>query len=385
MRWVDALAGLTNERRVPVDLPEYHVRPEVPHTPVRVFIGPANFAGQANAWARALEQHVPGVSGTVFSLETVGGFDFPHDFGIPPYAYRRNRRWQREQFGYVRDNFTHVIIESGRPLFADLMHLDPFREAKALTRNGLVVGMISHGSDTRLPSRHAARFTWSPYRDKDWAEVPRLERQARHNLAELKHFHGPVFASTPDLLDDLPFARWCPVTVDLSTWASTRPLLKGKRPVVVHAPSNGHVKGSEYADAALEPHHDSGLVEYRRIERVLSEQMPKIYRSADIVLDQFRIGSYGVAACEAMAAGRVVVGNVTGDVRRAILDATGMELPIVQAEPHEIGDVVAELVENPARMRAIGRASLKYVTEVHDGRYAARVISTGLEFGKKGP
>lgn len=391
LRWqlplglIDALTGSSNTERVPLERPEYHVRPDVDKTPIRLFIGPANFAGQGNAWARAVEHHVEGVSAVAFGVDVKGGFDFPRDFGIPPVVYRRNRRWQREQFAYVRDNFTHVIIESSRPLFADFMRLDPAREAAALARDGVRVAMLSHGTDTRVPSLHAARHHWSPYRNPEWREVPRLERQAINNVSRLKDFDGPVFASTPDLLDDLPFAQWCPVTVDLATWASSAPLLKGTKPIVAHAPSNGHVKGSEYADAGMQPLHESKKLEYRRIERVLASEMPAVYRSADIVLDQFLLGSYGVAACEAMAAGRVVVGNVTQAVRDEIMAQTRLALPIVQAEPHEIGDVVLELLEDPERIAEIGQASVAYVTAVHDGRMAARVISTGLEFGRKGP
>lgn len=378
--WVGALTGRGGGGvgRKDWEYPEVHVRPPVPTAPRRLFVGPANFAGQGMAWTRAVERTLPDVRGVCFALEITGGFSFPDDFHVPPLVYRRNRRWQAEQFAYVKE-FSHVLIEAGRPLFADLFRLDPFREARVLEAAGVRVAMISHGSDSRIPSRHAARFPWSPYRDRDWVEVPRLEAQATRMVQRLRAFTGPVFVSTPDLLDDLPFGLWCPVVVDPEVWRSEAPVLERDVPVVVHAPSNPRVKGSAAVDAALEPLHEKGLVEYRRIGRVPAEEMPALYADADIVLEQFRLGSYGVAACEAMAAGRVVVGNVTPTVRQRVKVRTGLDVPIVQAEPAEIGAVVERLVAERDEARAAARAGVEYVHRVHDGTYSAGVLRPFLE------
>lgn len=378
--WVEAVTGRGGGGvgRKDWDYPAAHERPPVPESPTRLFVGPANFAGQGLAWVRAVERVVPETRGVCFALEITGGFSFPDDFHVPPLVYRRNRRWQAEQFAYVKE-FSHVLIEAGRPLFADLFRLDPFREARVLEAAGVHVAMISHGSDSRIPSRHAERYPWSPYRDADWAEVPRLEAQASRLTQRLRAFGGPVFVSTPDLLDDLPFGRWCPVVVDPATWRSEAPVLERERPVVVHAPSNPRVKGSAAVDEALQPLHDSGLVDYRRIGRVPAEEMPALYAEADIVLEQFRLGSYGVAACEAMAAGRVVVGNVTPAVRKRVLAATGLDVPVVQAEPAEIGAVVERLVADREEARAAAAAGVDFVSRVHDGAFAAEVLRPFLE------
>lgn len=378
--WVRAVTGRGGGGvgRKDWEYPAVHVRPDVPESPRRLFIGPSNFAGQGRAWARAVEREVPDVQAICFALEIAGGFSFEDDFHVTPLVYRRNRRWQAEQFAYVQQ-FTHAIIEAGRPLFADLFHLDPFREAKVLTAAGVRVGMMSHGSDSRIPSHHADRYPWSPYRDKDWAEVPRLQQQASRLVQRLRGFDGPVFVSTPDLLDDLPFAQWCPVVIDPDVWRSDAPVLERERPVVVHAPSNPRVKGSQWVDEALEPLHERGLIEYRRIGRVPAGEMPATYADADIVLEQFRLGSYGVSACEAMAAGRVVVGNVTPVVRDRVRHRTGLDLPIVQAEPSRIGAVVERLVAERATGVATAARGEAFVSQVHDGAFSSNVLRPFLE------
>lgn len=379
--WVRVLTGRGSGRGVSAALPSGYTWPPRPATGTRLIVGPANFAGQGNAWARAVENHVPDAGAVCFALHVAGGFAFPDDYTVTPAVFRRNRRWQRDQFAYIVANYTHVLLEAGRTLTADLHHLDPFREARAFERAGLRVAMISHGSDSRSPANHAMRFSWSPYRDPEWHEVARLQRQAEAFATRLRHFEGPVFVSTPDLLDDLPFARWCPVVVDPEAWSGGGPVLAGARPVVVHAPSNSRIKGTPQVDSAMIPLDAMGAVEYRRPERLSAAAMPATYKGADIVLDQFLLGSYGVAACEAMAAGRAVVGNVTPENRDRVLEATGLELPIVQAEPDSIGAVVRDLIADPDRTRAAAEAGVEFARVVHSGAYSARVLSGFLREG----
>src|SRR5690606_40172359 len=110
--------------------------------------------------------------------------------------------------------------------------------------------------------------------------------------------------STPDLLLDAPRAVWLPVVVDPQRWRSENPVLTRARPVVVHVPSNPWLKGSDVVDAELTRLAERGVVDYRRVSGIASAEMPAVLAEADIVVDQLRMGLYGVAACEAMAGGR---------------------------------------------------------------------------------
>ena len=375
--WANALTGRARIRG-DWDPPEARIRPPVPDAPVRLLIGPANFAGQGFAWARALERDDPEVGAVTFSIAREGGFGFPSDYSVSTLVYRRNSRWQRDQFSYLTSGFTHVIAEVGRPICGWLHGGDPLQEAAALAEAGVRVALLSHGSDSRLPRRHAERQEWSPFRDSDWADVSWLQWQAERFVGQLRRFPGPVFVSTPDLLDDLPFATWCPVVVEPAKWNSDAPVVERERPVVVHAPSHDRIKGTELVDAAMEPLAARGLIEYRRIGRVPFGEMPAVYREADVVLDQFRLGSYGAAACEAMAAGRVVVGNLSDDVRTRVRDLTGLAVPVVQATPATLAEVVEALVENRAEAVAAGRAGRAFVESVHSGRRSVAVLGTFL-------
>lgn len=320
---------------------------------------------------------MPGTGALSYALET-RGFGFAVDYRVAPQAFHHNVVWQREFFELVSEQFTHVVFEAERPLFGRLHGLDPFLEARALAERGIRVAMLAHGSDVRLPSRHATRHTWSPFNDRSWEGLDVLESVAATNLGRLAAFDGPVFVSTPDLLDDVPFATWCPVTVDLAKWHDTSPLLERQVPVVVHAPSHSRLKGTALVEPVLAQLEAEGLLSYRRVEGVLAQEMPSVYRSADIVLDQFGLGSYGVAACEALAAGKVVVGNVTDEVRARVRSLSGLDLPVVQAGPADLERVLRGLLADREAARVSGRSGPAFVGSVHDGRLAARQLADFL-------
>ncbi|MEU4288846.1 hypothetical protein AB0E63_11550 [Kribbella sp. NPDC026596] len=351
-------------------------RPPVPDTPIRLYVAPANFAGQGWLWARAAEQ-LPGV-GAVSMVGIPSGFRFSSDYHVPDEVYLRSLEWQREQFEYVRQGFTHALIEAQRPMFGSMLSNNVFTEARVLSGYGLRVATIAHGRDVRLPSLHRENYPWSPYVQDEWAEVDVLEWQVRRNLRGLASLDLPAFVSTPDLLDDLPDATWCPVVIDAALWETPDPAMERPRPVAVHMPTSSKFKGSEQVDEAMTDLHERGLVEYRRIEGVSPEEVRRIIGSADLVLDQFRLGSYGVTACEAMAAGRLVLGHVTEHNRRRVHDAIGDELPIVETTVENIAEVVLGLLDDRSRAQKIAAQGPGFVRRLHDGSYSATVLSSFL-------
>lgn len=343
----------------------------------RVLIAPANFAGQGWQWARALERHLPGVQAENWMYTTGPGFGFPADRILPVAANRAPRRWQRRRFDAVVDAFDAVVIEAGRPLFGRLFRYDSRREAEALAERGVRVAVLWHGTDIRSFRRHAATHPHSPYRCPT-ARLRAQEAVALRNQRRWSDFAGPVLVSTPDLLADLPGACWCPVTVDVSRRVDEAPPL-GRRPaVVVHVPSNPAIKGTEFVDAAMVGLVREGLVEYRRLSRQPADEVRRAYSAADLVLDQFKLGIYGVAACEAMAAGRVVVSMVDRAVREVTARETGLSLPVLESSPEHLGETVKGAVLDPTASRRLAAEGRDFVIAVHDGRMSAQVLSRAL-------
>ena len=99
---------------------------------------------------------------------------------------------------------------------------------------------------------------------------------------------------------------------------------------------------------------------------------------ADIVLDQFALGSYGVLATQAMALGRVVVGHVIDEVREHVLEATGEPLPIIEADPDTLTKVIRGLLSDRAAARQAATLGPQFVAAVHSGPLSAGILAEVL-------
>src|SRR5690554_734208 len=71
--------------------------PVVPDNTTRLFIGPANSAGQGWQWARCFERNIRGVSAVSMAAVHHDSFQFPVDYAVPLGNYRWSHSWQRAQ------------------------------------------------------------------------------------------------------------------------------------------------------------------------------------------------------------------------------------------------------------------------------------------------
>ena len=345
---------------------------------VRLLIAPVNYSGQARAWASAVAEHL-GVGASTMALDVPGGFRFDADLIVPPAVFQVDHDWQRRQFEAVAVGATHLLIEAEEPPFGRLLGRDLLRQVEAIRQRGVDVAFIAHGTDVRSPARHVENEPWSHFHDSR-IYTRRLERLTAMNRADLVESGLPVFVSTPDLLLDVPSATWCPVVVDVDRWNTPR--VGGGGPLrVAHAPSVTAVKGTELITQQMERLDKAGEIIWRLVQGVASSDMPMVFAATDVLLDQFRIGSYGVAAVEAMAAGCVVVGHVRPEIRELVSEATGVELPLVEATPDTLESVIHELASDPARVERIREDGRQFVETVHDGRMSAAILGRWLPRG----
>lgn len=383
-RWVNSLidaiadapmspVGRLAARRLGAPTPGAVQATEFDDRPVRVLITPVNYSGQARAWAQALETSDPRISARNTAIEVPGGFFFDADRIVPVATYHNDADWQQREFEAAA-SATHVLIEAEEPPFGRMLGRSVEAQAAALLERGVDVAFLAHGTDVRLPSRDLRVNPWSHYADPE-IYTPRDEAVARRNIDLLRRSGRPVFVSTPDLLRDLPEAAWCPVVVDPVRW-DPRPARRerpGDTPLrVVHAPSVSTVKGTHLILPILRALDAEGVISLRLVTGIPSAQMPSVFAAADVVIDQMRIGSYGVAACEAMAAGCVVVGHVAADVREVVDTMTGLSTPIVEATIDTIESVLRGLAaEHLEDRRMQGR---EFIRHVHDGTRSAAVL-----------
>lgn len=357
------------------------VRGEIPSAPVprtdkatRLLITPLNYAGQGYEWARTAAG--ADVEATNLGVRVGASFQPASDWTVSAEVFTASRLWRTRQRAAL-PKFTHVMIESFASPLGRGTGEAIVEDIDWLTRSGVAVALLCHGTDVRRPSHHMRSHRFSPFLDASASALAAAENTARTNARLARDFDGPVFVSTPDLLADVPSARWLPIVVEPSRWQSEHSV-DAPIPVVLHVPSAGPVKGTDHVDRVAQSLADAGVLEYRRMDRVPAAQMPEQVGSADIVVDQLLLGSYGVAACEALAAGRVVVGNVDDDVRAFVRDTTGADVPIVQADPDTLQVVLRALaadIDERERIAALGPA---FIDRVHSGEWTSKTLADYL-------
>lgn len=369
-RWADSLRFRFTDGDIPAV-------PETRTEDVRLLIGPANSAGQGFRWARAAESGLEGVAAT--AMRGIGADPFmPEvDLRVPVAVYQRSEVWHDAFEAYLARQ-THLVWESGLPLLGRRFGADVAREIDFFRARGVSAALLFHGSDIRPPARHAATSPWSPFREPA-GPVHALEEMAARNAALASAAGSPVFVSTPDLLQWLPSATWCPVVVDPAPWqAAVRARPASARPVVAHAPSQRWLKGTDRIEPILRKLDGEGVIEYRRIVGVAHASMPAFYAGADIVLDQFALGSYGVAACEALASGRLVMSHVDNFTRAAVRQRTGWEIPVHETTIDTLEGELRRAAAEPEAFDVLRERGPRFVEAVHDGRRSASALAPYL-------
>jgi glycosyltransferase involved in cell wall biosynthesis len=156
-----------------------------------------------------------------------------------------------------------------------------------------------------------------------------------------------------------------PPALVLDDWepAPTEP---GESLRIAHAPSKRAVKGTEAVLAAVESLRAKGApVELDLIEGVPNAEARLRYAAADVVVDQLRVGWYGMFAIESMALAKPVVVHLDEEAAAETEEAFGLALPLVRADEGKLEDVLATLVEQRAELPERGRRSREYVERVH--------------------
>jgi hypothetical protein len=142
---------------------------------------------------------------------------------------------------------------------------------------------------------------------------------------------------------------------------------------VAHAPSKRAVKGTEAVIAAVESLRARGApIELDLIEGVPNREARLRYAAADVIVDQLKIGWYGMFAIESMALAKPVVVHLDEEAAAETEEAFGLDLPLVRANEGNLEDVLEGLLEVRETLPELGRRGREYVERVHAHTSVAR-------------
>ncbi|NGQ93627.1 glycosyltransferase family 4 protein [Brevibacillus sp. SYP-B805] len=152
-----------------------------------------------------------------------------------------------------------------------------------------------------------------------------------------------------------------PIAIDLNRFDPHYPSVAQSCPLILHAPTNPEFKGTAIVESVLAQLQRTHSFRYRRIEGMNHEEATKLYREADLIIDQVRCGSYGLLSVESMALGKPVVCYIRSD----LVGTFPPGLPIVNANPDTLYEQVKMLLEQPELRHQLGMAGRRYVENVH--------------------
>lgn len=152
-----------------------------------------------------------------------------------------------------------------------------------------------------------------------------------------------------------------PLACNVEDFEVSYPSISNHKPTIIHAPTNRSFKGSDYVKLAIKKIQGKADFNYQMVEKMSHEKALAIYKNADIIIDQLLCGTYGMFSVEAMAMGKPVVAFIRDDVRKKF----PASLPIVQATPETLDDVLLKLIKNPKRRHELGKEGRRYVKMYH--------------------
>lgn len=234
------------------------------------------------------------------------------------------------------------------------------------------------GSDIRNPRITAEDnpYAWQIYADEPDAGRRREKRSQRTQRRFARYgFHCilPGEELRPHLVEGLFRSVW--MTRSRVLLADYQPCYSdpdAARPLVVHSASSTQRKGTDAVLAAIERLRATcpGGFDFELIHGVSHEQSLDLVRRCDLFIDQFAAGAYGLAAVEAMALGKPVVGHIMPALREQL----PADLPIVDAKRENLPEVVGGLLADGARRAKLGRQGRAFVEHHHDAVAIARKL-----------
>lgn len=261
-----------------------------------------------------------------------------------------------KRFSLVHYHASHLLRGHAHHLF----------EGPYLQRHGVPMIVSFAGSDARLLAKANARnpYFFRPNDAARDAEIHRyltsISKYIRYAATdcEMAEYVKPYFEKV------FTFRQ----LVDLNEIADTRPR-EDRPPVLLHVPTDTEVKGTSYIVAAVERLRAEGHhFEFRTKRQLTQTALYREIEDCDVYVDELRCGSHGMTAVEAMAAGKATITFIRPD----LVEKYPAELPLVNANPDTIYDVLKALISDPGYRIQRSLAGRGYVRKYHDAMVVAR-------------
>ena len=256
----------------------------------------------------------------------------------------------------------------------------PFLDLRLAKKLGKPVFMTLQGCDARLAKQSNANNAVTMCRkggcDVFAACLATYDHKRQWLIDHILPLCDKVFYLNPELGHYVPKGNFLPYSnVDINSFEPIYPSVDLSRPpVIVHAPSNGAIKGTPLildALASLREHFD---FELKLVQGVPNDEALALYQSADIAIDQVLAGWYGGVAVEWMAMGKPVLSYLRESDLGFVPEAMRAEIPVRNIRPEHLAEDIAQVLKQRAEWGKWARASRRFVERWHNPQIVARAM-----------
>lgn len=311
---------------------------------MRIFHGTTEIAGQMGILSRAL---------TKKGHCSVGYNTFHSYLGYKDFLVNTDQAGLAKRIPNILDEFDVFHFHYGTTLSKDFSDLS---EIKCRQKK-----MIMHhwGNDVRFHEQAKRNNPYvytgdSPPNEEIHAKLMKITAYIKEAIVQ----DYEVYEYVKDYYEKVHVV---PIAIDLSHFPPHYPSINKERPLILHAPTNPDFKGTYYIEETIERLKAEYDFDYRRIERMDHEEVIKLYRYADIIIDQVLCGSYGLLSVESMALGKPVLTYIRPD----LIASFPPDLPIVHSNPDNLYEQAKRLLDNPELRAELGKKGRCYVEKYH--------------------
>jgi len=329
----------------------------------RILHLPYNPAGQMST--QSLQLKKLGVSAS-FCNYYESKFKYPTDISSPIANIPINKR-KKYLLNFAKKNINHfdTFHFHGGQSFTSAFYTD-----LPLIKNSRKKMIMSYwGSEVR-------RFSIA--KQKNPFAIVKLydEELITSRLARVSQFIDTVIVPDHELLEYVYgyFKKVYIVraSVEGSKFQPSYPSEGNQKPLIIHAPSDRRIKGTEFILKAIENLKSKADFDFKLIENMSNAEVINWYKKADIVVDQLRLGIYGTVSIESMLMGKPVISYVREDLKQKYPPG----LPVISANPHTIEKELYNLIKNPKLRYELGIKGRIYAENNHLPEKIARQLIT---------
>ncbi|MDA8887811.1 glycosyltransferase [Hellea sp.] len=339
-----------------------------PESKLRILQGITGAAGQPHILSQALN-NLPGIFSNSMQV-TLSKFGYPADifFLVKKTDFSTMAQALKiiikpfDVFHLHTRGFLYDRLETTFPTGSDLL---------LLKAAGKKVIIHFRGSEARLQSEFEKNNPFNYIHDDIERTIEKFPEHAKRKYISLAtDICDAIFVNDPEIQSYVPGSHIIERAIDLTLWNNVG-VEETNEPLIVHAPSRRGVKGTEYVIKAVESLKKKGFkFKFQLVESMPHAEARAVYERADIIVDQLRIGWYGVLAVEAMALGKPVVAYIREDLEYTL----GSKPPVINANPYTIELALKDLITDYNYRKEMSMRARSYCEKVHDSNVVAKKL-----------